>query len=49
MALAANVHKIAPHAYAKPWPQVIFIDQHGHEVAHNPSKLEVKHVAPEDK
>ena len=24
--------------------QVIFVDQHGHEVAHNPSKLEVKHV-----
>ena len=30
-------------------PQVIFVDQHGHEVAHNPSKPEVKHVAPADK
>ena len=29
--------------------QVIFVDQHGHKVAHNPSKLEVKHVSPADK
>ncbi len=49
MKLCSNLYRLVPLAHVEVIDAGEFIDQHGHEVAHNPSKLEVTHVAPEDK